>query len=128
MNIYSYILFYFILSLLYAIVSQENCSLFFHQRPLVKATSIRNPAFLPHPTRRIKDEGALSLLFYFPVLRHSRSIISAQERNLAVPRRMQLPPRTGLIVRNKEKNNGVPISPASFIRPVAVDFSLTVQK
>lgn len=54
--------------------------------------------------------------FLSSILRHRRSIISAQERNLAVPRRMQSPPSPsalgpGLIVRNKEKNNGAPTSP-----------------
>lgn len=123
LHLFIYFIFYIFHRYFTPSLSQKNRSLSFHQRPLVKATSVRNPAFFLYSTR-IKDEGALSLrdLFYSPVLRHSRSIISAQEQNLAVLRRMQSPPRTRLIVRNKEKNNAVPIFPASFIRPDIVGF------
>lgn len=98
-----------------------------HHRSPVKAISVRNFTFLFYPR---PDNSKMTVLFrprdlFYPsVPRHRPSIISAQERNRAVPRRMQSPHRTGLIVRNKEKNNGAPTFSVSFIGSNAAAISV----
>lgn len=91
-------------------------------RSSVKATFVRRFTFLFSRSDKSKMTMLFSLLFYPSVPRHRPSIISAQERNPAVPRRMQSPLRPSSLFETKKRIMAPRLSPANFIRSNAAVF------